>query len=186
MKNFTKQELDKIIDNHKLWLSSNGEKGERANLRSANLRSADLSFANLSFADLSFADLSFANLRSADLSFADLSFANLRSADLSFANLRSADLSYADLSYANLRSADLSYADLDFSAFPLWCGGLNVHIDDRQATQLLYHLLRNVEYSKNTSAKLKRICKLKSLIKQANEFHRVEECGKLNESEDVK
>ena len=163
MKVFTKDELDKIIDNHKLWLSSNGEKGERANL----------SYANLSYANLSSADLS-----SANLSYANLSSANLRSANLSYANLSS-----ANLSYANLSSADLSSANLDYSAFPLWCGGLDVHIDDRQATQLLYHLMRNVRYSKNTSAKLKRICKLKSLVKQANEFHRVIECGKIKESE---
>ena len=126
MRTISKQELDKIIDNHKLWLSSNGEKGERANLRSA-------------------------------------------------------DLSSADLSYADLSSADLSSADLDFSTFPLWCGGLDVHIDDRQATQLIYHLIRNVKFSKNTSAKLKRICKIKSLVKQANEFHRTNECGKIEE-----
>ena len=129
MRDISKQQLDKVIDNHKLWLQSNGEKGERANL--------------------------------------------------SYANLLHTDLSYADLSYANLRYADLSYANLDFSAFPLWCGGLDVHIDDRQATQLLYHLLRNIKYSKNTSEKLKRICKLKSLVKQANKFHRVEECGEI-------
>ncbi len=131
MRTFTKQELDKIIDNHKLWLSSAGEKGERANL--------------------------------------------------SYADLRSANLSYADLRYANLSYADLRYANLDFSAFPLWCGGLDVHIDDRQATQLLYHLVRNVKYSKNTSDKLKRLCKLKSLVKQANKFHRVDECGAIEE-----
>lgn len=70
-------------------------------------------------------------------------------------------------------------ADLDFSAFPLWCGGLDVHIDDKQATQLLYHLLRNVNYSKNTSEKMKKICKIKSLVKQANKFHRVNECGMI-------
>ena len=163
MKTYSKQELDKILDNHKLWLQTNGEKGERA----------DLSSADLSYADLRSADLSSANLSSADLSYADL-----RSADL-----RSANLSSADLSYADLRSADLSYADLDYSAFPLWCGGLDVHIDDKQATQLLYHLIRNVKYSKNTSAKLKRICKIKSLIKQANEFHRVEECGEIKDDE---
>ena len=103
-------------------------------------------------------------MRSADLSSADLSSANLRSA-----NLRSADL----------RSADLSYANLDYSAFPLWCGGLDVHIDDTQATQLLYHLIRNVQYSKNTSKAMKKICKIKSLINQANKFHRVNECGKI-------
>ena len=119
LRNISKAELDKIIDNHKKWLKSDGTEGERANLRYANLRSADLSYA------------------------------------------------------------DLSYADLDFSAFPLWCGGLNVHIDDKQATQLLYHLVKNVQYSKNTSAKLKRICKIKSLVKQANEFHRVEACGEI-------
>ena len=151
MRTFTKQELDKIIDNHKLWLSSAGEKGERANL-------------------------SYADLRSANLSYADLRYANL-----SYANLRSANLSYADLRYANLSYADLRYANLDFSAFPLWCGGLDVHIDDRQATQLLYHLVRNVKYSKNTSDKLKRLCKLKSLVKQANKFHRVDECGAIEE-----
>ena len=149
LRNISKAELDKIIDNHKKWLKSNGTEGERADLR--------------------YADLRYANLRYADLRSADLRSANLSSADLSYANLRSADL----------RSADLSSADLDFSAFPLWCGGLDVHIDDKQATQLLYHLVRNVQYSKNTSAKLKRICKIKSLVKQANEFHRVRECGEI-------
>ena len=144
-KRMEQAKLDKILNNHKLWLRTNGEQGERANLRYANLRSANLRYANL------------------------------RSADLSYANLRS-----ADLSYANLRSADLSYADLDFSAFPLWCGGLNVHIDDKQATQLLYHLVRNVQYSKNTSGEMKKICKLKSIIRKANEFHRVDECGEID------
>ena len=114
-----KAKLDKILDNHKLWLRTNGEQGEGADLR--------------------------------------------------YANLRSADLSYADLRYANL----------DYSAFPLWCGGLDVHIDDRQATQMLYHLIRNVQYSKNTSKAMKKICKIKSLINQANKFHRVDECGKI-------
>jgi uncharacterized protein YjbI with pentapeptide repeats len=166
MKTFTRQELDKIIDNHKLWLSSGGEKGERANLSSANLSSANLSYA----------DLRSANLSSANLSYANLSYADLRYADLRSANLRYADLRSADLSYANLSSADL-----DYSAFPLWCGGLDVHIDDKQATQLLYHLVRNVQYSKNTSATLKRICKIKSIVKQANKFHRVDECGKIEE-----
>ena len=192
------QKLDKIIENHKLWLKTHGREGEKADLSSADLSSANLRYANLRYADLSSADLSSANLRSADLSsaelrsadlsYADLSSADLRYADLSsanlrYANLRYADLSSADLSSANLRSADLSSANLDFSAFPLWCGGLDVHIDDKQATQLLYHLVRNVEYSKNTSKAMKKICKIKSLIKQANKFHRVEECGQIGGEE---
>ena len=68
---------------------------------------------------------------------------------------------------------------LDYSAFPLWCGGLDVHIDDRQATQLLYHLVRNVLYSKNTSEELKKLLGSTELIEQANKFHRVEECGRI-------
>ena len=188
-----KKELDKILDNHKLWLQTNGKKGERAdlryadlrsaNLRYANLRYADLRYANLRYADLRYADLRYADLRSANLSSADLSSANLSSADLSSADLRSANLSSADLSSANLSSADLRSANLDYSAFPLWCGGLDVHIDDKQATQLLYHLVRNVRFSKNTSAELKKICKLKSIIRKANEFHRVGECGEIKEGE---
>ena len=143
------------------------------------MRSADLRYANLSSADLSSADLRYADLRYADLRSANLRSADLRSADLRSADLRSADLRYANLSYANLSSANLRSADLDFSAFPLWCGGLDVHIDDKQATQLIYHLIRNVNYSKNTSKALKKICKIKSLVNQANKFHRVEECGEI-------
>jgi len=162
----TKQELDKILDNHKLWLSSDGKKGERADLSSADLR-----YANLRSADLRYANLRYADLRSADLSSAKLRYADLRSADL-----RSADLSCANLSYADLR-----YADLDFSAFPLWCGGLNVNIDDKLAIQLLYHFVSNVKSSPYTSKQLKSLCKMKSIIKQANKFHRADECGIIKE-----
>ena len=128
------KKLDKILDNHKLWLSSNGEKGEKANLSDADLRYANLSYANLR--------------------------------------------------YANLRYANLSSANIDYSAFPLWCGGLDIHIDDKQATQLLYHLVRNVQFSKNTSKELKKLCRLKSIIKQANQFHRANECGEIREDKE--
>ena len=112
---------------------------------------------------------------------ANLRYANLSDANLSDADLRNANLSYANLRYANLCNADLRDANLDFSCFPLWCGGLDVHIDDKLATQLLYHLVRNTQYSKNTSAEMKKLCKLKSVVKKANEFHRVEECGEIEE-----
>ena len=164
LRNISKAELDKIIDNHKRWLQSGGKKGERANL----------SYADLSYADLRHADLSYADLSYAKLIFADLRYTSLLYADLNFADLRSADLRFADLTHA-----DLNNADLDYSAFPLWCGGLDTHIDDRQATQLLYHLIRNVQYNKNTSEKLKRIFKIEPLVKQANEFLRVQECGEI-------
>ena len=47
----TKEELDKIIENHKIWINDN-TKGERADLSGADLRWADLSGANLRWADL--------------------------------------------------------------------------------------------------------------------------------------
>lgn len=190
MKYISKNELEFILSEHKRWLESGGDEGRRANLSGASLRGAylsgaDLRNAALSGANLNGADLSYADLRSAYLSDANLSYADLRSADLSYADLSDANLSYAylsdaDLSDANLGGADLRGADLDYASFPLWCGGLDVHIDDRQAIQLLYHLLRNVKYSKNTSKKLKKICKMKTLVKLANEFHRVDECGKID------
>ena len=151
------EELNKILDKHKKWLRTNSKVGCVANFHHINLRHVDLSNADL---------------RYADLSYADLRFADLRHANLSHANLRSTDLLYADL-----RHADLLSADLDYSAFPLWCGGLDVNIDERQATQILYHLIRNVNYSENISESFKKICMTESLINQANKFHKIDECG---------
>ena len=71
----------------------------------------------------------------ANLREADLREANLREADLREANLRGADLHGADLSKADLRGADL-----DFSCFPLWCGGSKFKCDTRLVYQLLAHI----------------------------------------------
>ena len=91
----TKEKLDEILRQHRLWLSSNGAEGTKADLSGANL-----SWANLTGANLRGADLSGANLRGADLSEASLSGANLFEADLSGADLSGADLRGADLSEA--------------------------------------------------------------------------------------
>ena len=176
------EELNKILVKHKKWLRTNSKVGCVANFHHINLRHVDLSNADLRYADLSYADLRFADLRHADLSYADLRYADLRYADLYYIDLRHADLSHAnlrstDLLYADLRHADLLSADLDYSAFPLWCGGLDVNIDDRQATQILYHLIRNVNYSENISESFKKLCMTESLVNQANKFHKIDECG---------
>lgn len=105
--------------------------------------------------------------------------ADLSGAILSDAILCGANLNGANLRGANLCDADLRDANLDLSAFPLWCGGLEVHIDDRQAIQLLYHLMSNVLYSKNTSQAMKNLCSQKALVDKANEFRRVNECGRI-------
>ncbi len=94
-----------------------------------------------------------------------------RRADLSEANLRRADLRRADLS-----EADLSEANLDFSVLPLWCGSLNVKVDDRIVRQLLYHVIRIAQVS-SLSQELKDALLSKALIKQANLFHRATDGG---------
>ena len=110
---------------------------------------------------------------------ADLSGANLRNANLRNADLRNADLSYANLNSADLRNADLSGANMDYAVLPLWCGGLCMHVDDRIGIQLLYHAVKNILFSKNTSAWLKKAVSCKAILNAVNKFHRVDECGEI-------
>ncbi|EAT0879533.1 pentapeptide repeat-containing protein [Salmonella enterica] len=110
-------DLSKILEEHKVWITSIHESGSRANLRGANLyganlRGADLCGAYLCGANLRGADLYGANLRGANLCGANLRGANLRGANLRGADLCGADLCGADLRGANLRGADLCGADL--------------------------------------------------------------------------
>lgn len=153
----TQEELDKVLELHKKWLDGDCG-GKRAVLLGADLRGADLRGETLRGAYLVNA-----NLRGANLIYADLRGANLRG--------------------ANLNGADLRGANIDYSAFPLWCGGLDVNIDDRIAIQLLYHLVKNVLYSKNTSEELKSLLSQKEIVKVANQFHRVDWGGRIEVTE---
>ncbi|EBY9475397.1 TPA: pentapeptide repeat-containing protein, partial [Salmonella enterica subsp. enterica serovar Agona] len=54
-------DLSKILEEHKVWITSMRESGSRANLRGANLRDADLCGANLCGANLRGANLRDAN-----------------------------------------------------------------------------------------------------------------------------
>ncbi|EQB2206479.1 pentapeptide repeat-containing protein [Salmonella enterica subsp. enterica serovar Bareilly] len=85
-------DLSKILEEHKVWITSMRESGSRADLRGANLRDADLRDADLRGADLRGANLCGANLCGADLRGANLRGANLRGANLCGANLCDADL----------------------------------------------------------------------------------------------
>ncbi|EIA3425210.1 pentapeptide repeat-containing protein [Salmonella enterica] len=105
-------ELSKVLEQHKVWITSLDQEGSRADLCDANLCGADLRDANLCDADLCDADLRDANLRDADLRGADLCDANLRDADLRGADLRDANLRGANLCDADLCDADLCGADL--------------------------------------------------------------------------
>ena len=108
---------------------------------------------------------------------ADLSDANLQGANLCGANLQGANLCWADLRGANLRGANLQGADVDFSCWPLWCGSLNVKIDKRIFCQLLYHALRAGQSADDPE--VKKIFEIPEVVNLANQFHRVDECGKI-------
>ena len=166
-------------------------------LRGANLSRTVLSGANLSYANLKGAELtnSFldgavlkgANLTNALFFGAVLEGADFSGANLSGANLSNADLSYTDLSYTDLNGAvlngavlngaDLRGADLDYSCYPLSRGSLHLKADKRLACQLAYYLCSlqcdDADYIKMRN----------SILDFANQFHRVDECGKLEERE---
>ncbi|EQC1605562.1 pentapeptide repeat-containing protein [Salmonella enterica] len=106
-------DLSKILEEHKVWITSMRESGSRADLRGADLRDANLCGANLCGANLRGA-----NLRGADLCGANLRGADLRDADLRDANLCDANLCGANLCGANLRGANLCGADLRDANLP--------------------------------------------------------------------
>ncbi|EKA8360543.1 TPA: pentapeptide repeat-containing protein [Salmonella enterica subsp. enterica serovar Newport] len=105
-------DLSKILEEHKVWITSMRESGSRADLRGANLYGANLYGADLRGANLRGADLRGANLRGANLYGANLYGADLRGANLRGADLRGADLYGANLRGANLYGANLYGADL--------------------------------------------------------------------------
>ena len=112
---------------------------------------------------------------------ADLQGANLQDADLEYANLRDANLRGADLRGANLKGADLKYADLqganlDFSCYPLWCGGTQFKADDRLITQVLAHVC-SLDVSPKAKAELDKIREF------AKTSHRAKDCGLLEDKE---
>ena len=120
------------------------------------------------------ANLHGANLREANLWGADLQEANLQEANLREANLRGADLRGADL-----RGADLWGANLDYACWPLWCGSIGVKVDKRIWCQLAYHLCA-VEIDDPDCIRYRNM-----LLPIANQFHRAEECGVLEEIKEV-
>jgi len=110
-------DINQIIEQHALWLGTDGEEGSRANLKGANLKVANLEYANLEYANLKVANLEYANLKGANLKVANLeytslAYANLKGANLEYANLEGANLRGANLRDANLKGANLKGANL--------------------------------------------------------------------------
>lgn len=119
----TQEELDKIIEQHKLWLKTDGKEGRQADLSGTDLRGKDLKGtvlvlanlkgANLNGLDLSFSNLNSANLEEANLEMANLSFSKLEESNLTRANLKGASLYRARVSSSNLSNVNLEGAVLE-------------------------------------------------------------------------
>ena len=170
------KQLQNVLKLHQKWMNNEPD-GKRADLRGADLREANLWGANLWGADLREANLWGADLRGADLREANLRGADLWGADLWRANLWGADLREANLREADLRGANLWGANLDYSCWPLWCGSLDARVCKRIAAQLAYHFCRLDCNDPEV------IAAQNAIIPLANQFHRVDECGKLEPKE---
>lgn len=81
---------------------------------------------------------------------------------------------------ADLRRANLTGDEIDYSAWPLWCHSLDVHVDERQVAQLLYHVLCLVKYSKHISEETKQLLMTENNLAVALKFHRADECERLS------
>ncbi len=116
------KEINEILEQHKLWISSNCCSGERANFRNTVLRYQFFCGEELIGADFSYADLRGIYMMNANLYGAmfeaalakDGNFigANLKCTNLEHANFENANFQYADLAYANLHASYLGGADL--------------------------------------------------------------------------
>ena len=146
MRKIDEAKLNKILSNHKLWLTDkpNGIRADLkgVNLKGVNLSGADLKYANLYGANLYGADFYGADFYGANLGCADLRDADLRSADLKGAYLKGANLSGADLRGADLRSANLWDADLRCANLE----GANLGCTDLRDADLKDANLRDVNF----------------------------------------
>jgi hypothetical protein len=97
---FDQPTVQRILQDHRRWLSSKGDRGSQANFAWADLHRAFLKEASLRKSNLQGANLLSANLLSADLTSANLKGAQFVNANLTAADLHGADLAGADLSQA--------------------------------------------------------------------------------------
>ena len=150
LREITREELDMILLKHKRWLDTDGQEGERADLRKTDLGCFDLAKVNLTGADLNGANLvgavlQYANLTSTNLTGATLLRTNLHGANLTGADLRCADLYCADLTGAYLPGANLKGADLGWTRlFHADLTGANLSAADLKYANLWHANLEGV------------------------------------------
>ena len=164
LRKISEDDLREILEKHEKWLNDE-DGGEKADMQQSDMQRANMQRANMQRANMKWADM-----RGVDMQQSDMRGADMRGANMQWADMRGADMQWADM-----RGADMRGVDLDFSCWPLWCGSLDVIVDKRIAAQLAYHFCRLVCDDDEVKSAQKMLAPL------ANQFHRVEECGRIEE-----
>jgi uncharacterized protein YjbI with pentapeptide repeats len=101
-----------LIEEHRLWVESNGEQGRRAIFRDLNLNGYDFSNQRLSGATFRGQDLTHANFTGAELVEADFSDCQLQGANFSNSLLHRSNLTQSKAHKTSFKAAQLVEADL--------------------------------------------------------------------------
>lgn len=117
-RHLSSEEATGKVREHKIWVLSGTERGQRADFSCCELDRRDLSATYLVGADFRDSQMRYTDFRGADLQNADLSFSDLRGAIFMGADLRCARLVGADLRETDLRGATLQGADMREAELP--------------------------------------------------------------------
>lgn len=109
--------LEKILNDHSIWVLTKGRSGKLAELICRNLDGANLEMANLPFAHMQSASLKGAYLQGSNFRKAKLKGINLCGARLDGADFEGADLSGADLSFSICKGTSFVNSNLSDSKF---------------------------------------------------------------------
>jgi uncharacterized protein YjbI with pentapeptide repeats len=154
LRKISPEDLKRILEEHRLWLESNGKDGKKAGLSRTDLTGVDLSNADLSKANLLKANLLKANLSGAKLTGVDLRLANLSEASMMKTRLEWANLTGAVIQNACLEGAILEEAKLAKANFK----GTNLSLTKLSGARLVdANLLKvNLSHAKLSGANLTR------------------------------
>jgi uncharacterized protein YjbI with pentapeptide repeats len=171
LRKISDEDFNRILENHRKWVESDGKEGEKADLRNLDLQGANLSYANLEKANMPIADLQEAILLEANLQKATLVRTNLQKATLVRTNLQkalllSANLQKANLFEANLQKADLSKANLQEASL----SGANLQEGSLEKANLQKALLlsANLQKADLLEANLQEVSLLEANLQKAS------------------
>lgn len=164
----------------------------KVRLNKASLKHAELMNTQFNRLDLYDTDFSFANLIGASFKEANLESVGFDSADLRGASFRYANLKFVDFSSAKLQGANFCFvssgntcfknADVKYAQIPtleLGYNAMEMNIDERQAQEMMYYLLKLIEHSKNISKETKNICEIKKIVDFANKYNYAKDYGEV-------